>query len=57
MTRPKPRKHFRPTAEQMDERVKAPLSPDQLIAGLLAAGPDPDDVETPDKPDEAPDQP
>lgn len=36
-------KHKRPSKEQMDERVSAPLTPEELAEGLLRTGPHPED--------------
>jgi hypothetical protein len=40
MSEPKPRPK-RPTAAELDERLAAPLTPEELAEGLIKAGPHP----------------
>jgi hypothetical protein len=45
----RPHRHRHPTAEQLDERVSLPLSPEQAIEAILATGPHSDKDETEDE--------
>ncbi len=38
----KPKRHY-PTPAELDERVSIPVPPDELVDGILKAGPHPDD--------------
>ena len=38
-------KHERPIAEEMDERLVAPLDPEELVEGILHAAPNSEDDE------------
>ncbi len=42
--------HRRPTAEQMDERITAPIDPVEFLEGVLQAGPHPNDDEAKTRP-------
>jgi hypothetical protein len=46
-------KKHRPTPEELDERVKVDIDPDEFIEGVLAAGPHPDGDDEVDDPSPA----
>ena len=42
MTAKRKTKHRRPSKAEMEERLTVPLDPEELVEGILQAGPDPE---------------